>query len=486
MKTKLGYLVLLFFLTQACSNQDELSNVVVNEEAAVSEFLSDGEKYEVSAEGGVVSIPSLNGSIQDVKCNGNWLTLKDKGLTRAGGLQFDVKPNVFASERTTEISVKTGNTEGKLIVVQAANIKAPDMSGVYSNACELAKKMYLGWNLGNTLEAIGHETWWGNPITTEAIIKGVKDAGFNAVRIPCSWNQYLENQVDYTIKASWLAHVKEIVDYCVKYDMYVMLNIHWDEGWLENNCTPDKKDAVNIKQKALWEQIAVYFRDYDEHLIFAGCNEPNVANAEQMAVLNSYEQTFVDAVRRSGGRNAYRNLIVQGPETNIDRTCELMIMPYDSADKRMMVEVHYYTPYNFCLMDEDLSWGKMEYFWGDGYDKYAVGEYQGRWSSWATQSYVSTEFAKMKSKFVDKGIPVILGEFAAARRELKDPVAQQAHDESRNHFHACVAQEAKNYGLVPFMWDTGGLLDRRNGMAVLDSYTYYGLLWGASAGKYPF
>lgn len=386
-----------------------------------------------------------------------------------------------------EVSAQTRNSKKKLKVTQTGNRKKPDKSGMSSNAFELVSKMTMGWNLGNTMEAIGGETNWGNPKTTEAMIKALKDKGYNTVRIPCSWNHYLEDQTTYKIKDSWLTRVKEVVDYCVDNDMYAILNIHWDEGWLENNCTPDKQDAVNIKQNALWEQIAVYFRDYDEHLLFAGCNEPNAKDAEQMKVLLSYEQTFVDAVRRSGGRNAYRNLIVQGPETDIDRTDELMIMPNDPVAKdRMIIEVHYYSPYQFCLMPKDETWGKVFYFWGKEYQQYAVGEYEGRWATWGGEEYLGERFGKIKRKFVDKGIPGIIGEFCAGRRTFADPEIQEIHDRSRGYFHACVTEMAKNNGLVPFLWDTGGTFDRHKGMAVIDPYVYEGMVKGAKAGKYPF
>ena len=147
---------------------------------------------------------------------------------------------------------------------------------------------------------------------TNDLIKLVKQSGFNAIRLPCSWNQYAD-QITAEIKSSWLNRVKEVVQYCVNNGMYVILNIHWDDGWLETNCTPGKQEETNAKQQAFWEQIATHLRDFDEHLLFASANEPNVSDATQMAVLLSYHQTFIDAVRSTGGKNAYRVLIVQGP-----------------------------------------------------------------------------------------------------------------------------------------------------------------------------
>lgn len=157
--------------------------------------------------------------------------------------------------------------------------------------------------------------------------------------------------------------MKEVVDYCVDNELYVILNIHWDGGWLENDIPNGYNKAVDQKQRALWRQIATFFRNYDEHLIFAGCNEPNVEDADDMAVLLQYEQTFVDAVRATGGKNVYRNLIVQGPATDIDKTIQWMgQLPEDPTDGRMIVEVHYYSSWQFCGMEKDESWGKAFYF----------------------------------------------------------------------------------------------------------------------------
>lgn len=245
--------------------------------------------------------------------------------------------------------------------------KAPDSTGMKSSAVELAAKMRLGWNIGNTMESPGGESGWGNPSITEDYIKSVKQQGFNAIRIPCAWDwHHIDDSTTARINTTWLNRVKEVVGYCVRNDMYVLLNIHWDAGWLDHNIIKEKQDSVNVKQKAYWEQIATVMRDFDEHLLFASANEPPAENAEQMEILTSYHQTFIDAVRSTGGRNAYRVLVVQGPATDIEKTDKFMnSLPTDEIKNRMMVEVHYYTPYQFCLMfDGDATWGKMFYYWG--------------------------------------------------------------------------------------------------------------------------
>lgn len=371
-----------------------------------------------------------------------------------------------------------------------SNPIAADQTGMTSDAKMLAKQMYMGWNLGNTLEVPGGETGWGNPKATQLLIDSVKAAGFNAVRLPCAWNSYIENTTTCKIKESWLARVKEVIDYCYKNNMYVILNIHWDGGWLENNVTTTKQSVNNAKQKAIWEQIAMYLRDYDEHLMFAGANEPNVDNATQMGVLLTYHQTFVDAVRGTGGRNAYRTLVVQGPSTDITKTSQLMSkMPTDNVSNRMMAEVHFYTPWNFCGMDKDETWGSMFYYWGSGYHSTTD---TGRNATWGEESEVNRLFGLMKTKFADKGIPVIMGEFGALKRSTLTGDNLTKHLASRAYFYEYVFKQAKNNGLVPFLWDTGihgnndmGIIVRSSG-AIGDRQAYNAIKNGAAAGNYPF
>jgi endoglucanase len=341
--------------------------------------------------------------------------------------------------------------------------KAPDSTGMKSNAVQLAAKISLGWNIGNTFEAPGGETGWGSPVITEDYIKSVKKQGFNAIRLPCAWNlTHLADKSKARIDPKWLNRVKEVIGYCVKNDMYVLLNIHWDAGWLENNCTALKKDSVNAKQRALWEQIATCMRDFDEHLMFASANEPNVENADQMDVLNSYHQTFINAVRSTGGRNSYRVLVVQGPSTDVDKTSKLMNrLPVDKVDGRMMVEVHYYSPYQFCLMNGDANWGKMFYYWGTGLHSTIEPE---RNATWAEENDVKKSFGKMKTTFFDKGIPIVVGEYGAYRRSDGEYVPRELalHNDAVDYWLTYITKQAKANGMLPFFWDTGGALDRQN------------------------
>ena len=334
----------------------------------------------------------------------------------------------------------------------------PDTTGMSSTAMEIAKKIKVGLNIGNTLEAIGGETNWGNPMITNDLIKLVKQSGFNAIRLPCAWNQYAD-QTTAQISTSWLNRVKEVVQYCVNNDMYVILNIHWDGGWLENNCTQEKQEENNAKQKAFWEQIATQLRGFDEHLLFASANEPNVSDASQMAVLLSYHQTFIDAVRSTGGKNAYRVLVVQGPNTDIETTNRLMNqLPSDKMPNRMIAEVHYYTPWNFTGMTKDESWGNMFYYWGKDYHSITD---PARNATWGEEAEVDRLFILMKNKFADKGIPVIIGEFGAMRRDNLTGDALTLHLASRAYYLKYITNQANTNGLLPFFWDTGGLFNRQ-------------------------
>lgn len=434
---------------------------------------------DVTGEGTQIEVRLTTNSAVTITCNDSWITeISSRAAMTERTLTFNVAAN-YGDPRTGSITFTLGDLTETVTVNQLAG-NIPNV-GMESDALVLAAKMYAGWNIGNTLEAIGGETAWGNPKVTEDYIKKIKELGFNAIRIPCAWDQYIEDAETYKIKDSWLNRVNEAVGYCVANDMYAIVNIHWDGGWLENNCTPDKQEENNRKQHALWTQIANKLNHYDEHLLFAGTNEPNVDNAQKMVVLKSYLQTFIDAVRATGGNNAVRNLIVQGPNTDIDMTNNLFgDMPTDVIPNRLMLEVHYYNPWTFCGLTQDESWGRMAYFWGaysvTGSDRNATS---------GDETEMKSLFAKMKTKFVDKGIPVILGEYGAITMRTGLGEHQEAHNKSRNLYDETVTREAKNHGMVPFYWETGGVVSRNMG-EIKDNYAMDGILKGAKEGKYPF
>lgn len=476
--TMIGFLIAVLFFT-SCHKKGE---------AVSPELSASPSTINLVAEGGTADI-AISGNANWTISNpgASWLQLsKTSGSSGSTTIQLTVGSNETGATRSAILSVNSSNGQSRRVTVsQAATIypsyntspKAPDSTGM-SNAVQLAAKFKLGWNIGNTLEA-QTETSWGNPVITESYVKFVKQQGFTAIRLPCAWNwTHISNQATEQIDPNWLNRVKEVVGYCVNNGLYVMLNIHWDGGWLENNITKAKQDSVNAKQKALWEQIATSMRDFDEHLMFASANEPNANDAASTEILKQYHQTFINAVRSTGGRNSYRVLILQGPSTSMSLTSQFMTaLPNDPAPNRLMVETHNYTPSQFCFLSEDVSWGKMVYYWGAGHHSTLEPD---RNPTYGEEDAHISDYDKMKAAFVDKGIPVIMGEYGAYRRDgsAHIPLELELHESSVDYWITFTTKEALARGIKPFWWDTGGALDRSNN-TVKDQRTIDALKAGA-------
>ena len=315
-------------------------------------------------------------------------------------------------------------------------------------AMELTADIKVGWNLGNTLDANGgtgvsQETSWGNPSTTPELMQGVKDAGFNAVRIPTTWeNQMDENNV---INAEWMARVKEIVDYAYDLDMYVILNMH-HEDWYQPYA--DKEEEITAKLQTCWTQIAEAFKGYDQHLIFEGMNEPrwkntefewNGGNDEGRTVVNHLNKAFVEAVRATGGNNQYRFLMVCPYAANSGESALAALELPD--DDRLIVSVHAYIPYSFALQNP-------------GSDKWVA-------SKASCTNEIDTLAEVLNRLFISKGQAVIIGECGAMNRQNENYRAAWAE-----YYFSTF----KNIGIPCFWWDNGafmsgetfGLFDRYN------------------------
>lgn len=342
-----------------------------------------------------------------------------------------------------------------------------------------------GWNLGNTLEPPSGEGTWNNPPVSQAMINAVADAGFNTIRIPVAWNSHANQTAPYTINASWLNRVKQVVDWSLAADLTVVINTHWDNGWFENNITNSVNPTINAKMNSYWTQIANTFSGYDERLLFAAANEPSVDTAAEMATLSAYYQTFVNAVRGTGGNNASRWLVVQGPTTNIDLTNSLMnTLPTDPTEDRLAVEVHYYDPWQFAGLEADANWGNMFYFWGDEFNSATL---PGRNATHSEEAWLLSQLQKMHNKFVSQGVPVILGEFGAMNRTGNSQLTGtelERHLASRLYYHELIVETANSLGIAPFYWDNGwtgtngsGIFNR-NSATVFDQDTVNALTGG--------
>ncbi|MEO2813198.1 cellulase family glycosylhydrolase, partial [[Eubacterium] siraeum] len=298
-----------------------------------------------------------------------------------------------------------------MCVTQVAS--AAEMNG--NTATELVSFIGTGWNLGNTLDAIGggnspsSETSWGNPKTTKAMIDAVKAQGFSAVRVPVSWGNHTTGD-NFTIDSKWLARVKEVVDYCIDNDMYVILNIHHDTSTQYYYPSSEYKERSVKFVNSIWTQVAKYFKDYDQKLIFETLNEPRLAGTgdewwfdvnypnnavrDSISAINALNQTAVDAIRAAGGKNTDRCIMVPGYGASIDGcTTSTFKLPDDSTPNRLIVSVHAYTPYNFALNAN----GTAE-FTND------------------LKNEVDYLYSTIKSHFIDKGVPAIIGETSASNK----------------------------------------------------------------------
>ena len=335
-------------------------------------------------------------------------------------------------------------------------------------ALEATRLMGNGINLGNTLEAcdsnvgiktntpLSYETHWGQPKTTQAMIDGMKAAGFDTIRIPVDWmtNATHLYEGDYTIDADYMDRVEEVVRYARKAGMYVIINDHWDGGWygMFGSESAETRALAMEAYKGMWQQIAERFRDYSDYLIFESANEElgtrfdeNSAlycsdsvvtylnDDERYALTNEINQTFVDVVRATGGNNATRFLLIAGYGTNIDQTCDDRFqMPKDTADSKLMVSVHYYDPWSYCGASSAVSatkWGK-------------VSDYE----------YMDQQLAKM-TKFTEAGYGVVIGEYGAL------PCSDGLKDNTLA-YHTAFLDACTKYDLTNCLWDCSGLYKR--------------------------
>jgi endoglucanase len=283
------------------------------------------------------------------------------------------------------------------------------------------------------------ETAWYNPVTTKANITAIKNAGFNAIRIPVSWNKAANS--NYNIRADWMARVVDVVNYAVDNDLSIILNTHHDERIFKFT-NAEKAESLKAFGK-IWEQIADTFRNYDEKLIFEALNEPrntgsndewNGGTEDERNNLNEHYQVFVDTVRASGGNNGGRILIVNPYATSfLDAAINGLKIPADSAADKIIVSFHSYDPMTFCFSAESLTWTQSISTWNK--------------DNASDTGDIHRLIDSVYNKFVQNGIPVIIGEFGAAHKN---------NEQARADHHEYFVAYAKSKGIKCFLWDDGG------------------------------
>lgn len=367
--------------------------------------------------------------------------------------------SVTSTASTTAAEPTSKSTESSTDTTKANENKPSQTAGKMRNITsqQLVEDMTFGWNLGNTLDVCQadrdgdgkinehveagekvDETLWGNPKATKELFTSLKKNGVNAVRIPVTWRDHMDSNGN--IDREWMDRVQQVVDYAYSQGMYVIINVHHDGGgdpkfgaWIIEESQKDYNTFLK-KYKNVWKQIAERFKNYSDYLIFESMNEVgfdtlyNKNKADAYNLINKINQDFVDIIRATGGNNAKRHLLIAGYYTDIERTCDsLYKMPDDKAG-RCILSVHYYTPWDFCTCDRKHTWGTN-----------------------SEVRQMETLIGKMKKNFVDKGIPVIIGEYAASGSDLSSCI----------FFIEKLNKLCSDYGIATFIWDSGSQVNRK-------------------------
>lgn len=367
--------------------------------------------------------------------------------------------SVTSTSSTTAAEHTSKSTESSTDTTKVSENKPSQIAGKMRNITsqQLVEDMTFGWNLGNTLDVCQadrdgdgkinehveagekvDETLWGNPKATKELFTSLKKNGVNAVRIPVTWRDHMDSNGN--IDREWMDRVQQVVDYAYSQGMYVIINVHHDGGgdpkfgaWIIEESQKDYNTFLK-KYKNIWKQIAERFKNYSDYLIFESMNEVgfdtlyNKNKADAYNLINKINQDFVDIIRATGGNNAKRHLLIAGYYTDIERTCDsLYKMPDDKAG-RCILSVHYYTPWDFCTCDRKHTWGTN-----------------------SEVRQMETLIGKMKKNFVDKGIPVIIGEYAASGSDLSSCI----------FFIEKLNKLCSDYGIATFIWDSGSQVNRK-------------------------
>ena len=444
------------------------------------------EVIEAEAAGGVFKVNAVCGEKPYIVGQSDWCEVTPSSvMNNACELTVNVSANDTYEPRSVQFSVVCADMKKYLKVNQAA--AQEDLSFLDTpalpdnNAISLSRKLGYGWNLGNQMDAmvggVSGETYWGNEKCTQATFDNLKSKGFSTVRIPVTWMGHIGDAPEYAVETAWLDRVAEIAGYAKKAGLNAIVNVHHDDspesGWLcvhKAASDADYKKDMMARYKALWEQVARKFAEEGEWLIFEGYNElqdggwgfgGNLTDGgKQYAVINEIAQTFVTTVRAAGGKNADRYLSILGYSANPSLTASNLVLPTDSAADRLIVSVHFYDPSGYALGQNSAytEWGHT------GAD--------GKKDPNHSEKNVIETFRMLKDKYLDKNIPVYIGECGAVNRDDERAKSFQ------RYWFEFVFKAAREYGLCPIVWDNGarstgnesfGYIDHADGSFINDS-----------------
>ncbi len=443
------------------------------------------EELTFSAEGGTKSLELSGASAENVTFSSKPEWIEAQALnkdSRSCYLRFTASATDSYDVRTANVEVSVASTVLRVRITQDA-MPAPEPEPIENEAFQLGQSLGLGWNLGNQLDAVdtwsrpgevfASETAWGNEPATEATFKGLAAKGIKCVRIPVTWQGHVGGGPDYLIEKAWLDRVEELVGYATNADLKVIINTHHDEGSGEGHYgfldirraayDAELNSAVKAQFASMWKQIAERFKNVGDALIFEGLNEVqdggwgwsqgangnNGDGGKQYKCLNEWLQVFVDAVRSVGGENTTRWLAVTGYCQNPTLTAEHLVLPDDPTKGRLIVSVHCYDPMDFAIEAKYNEWGHTS-------------------SVSATrngESSIEATAEMLRKTFVDRGIPVYVGECGATNRDSQRATAFQQY--YVKYFVRCFYE----HGIPCIIWDNGAKSSGRESFGFIDHAT---------------
>lgn len=362
---------------------------------------------------------------------------------------FKAGANDSYDERSAEVTVTSGSLTDKVTITQDAKIKDPE--ALDNDAWARGMELGLGWNLGNHFDAysggVASETAWGAPSATQATFNGLKAKGFTSVRIPITWLGHIGDAPEYTLDEAWLNRIAEVVGYAENAGLKAIINTHHDEDhgddhWLNLKKGVDsqtEKDKIKEELVAVWTQIANKFKDKGDFLMFESFNEliygsnwdVNTSNPSKCgAVLDEWNQAFVDAVRATGDNNSTRWLGVPGYAAS-PNALKYINVPDDPA-KKTMLAFHCYDPYDYTIGEKQLA------DWGHTGTAYTNGEKE-----------INSLMKGIYETYIAKNIPIYMGEFGCSMRSKSNTKAWAFYLYYLEYFVKC----ARSYGIASFVWD---------------------------------